>query len=343
MNKECIVVQYFIRDYKDEFILNKSIDSYQKMNLDIILISHSPIPESIQKKVKYFLYDSDDELVTFNDAYYNPKVIIETCKRFNFDNKTAAPFLFVVDDLAYTFYKAVYNIYKFVTNMGYDYSYYFIGDNIINDDDIKKIIEIKNDVLLINKFGYFEVYNLSLSPFFWFVNNNWFLENGFPILTNKNEFFDCLETNCVYEQIIFNKLLKSEKDIIIKYLDEFKVSFLDDEKFDLSKKYTDGFYNNSNNDVGIFYEFEKPYIIAFSFSPEIKNWRLTVEYNNNIYKYDVNDIRKNEYKIIPIKEIESDQFRIRCEDMNKKKIKYDIFINDIEKYKRVFRIHQTHF
>jgi len=336
MNKDCVIVQYYIRDYNDEYILNKSIDSYKKLNLDIILISHSPIPEKIQKKVKYFLYDSDDELVTFEDAYYNTKVIIDTCKRFILGDKIVFPFLFIVDDLAYTFYKAVYNVYKFALNMGYENSYYFIGDSYINDKDVEKIYEIRDDTLCQNKFGYFEIYLQKdhLSPFFWFVNNRWFLENGFPNLETKETFFNCLETYCVYEKIIFDKIFKCKNDVILNYLNEIKVSFLDEERFDLSKKYSKKY----DNDIGLFYEDEIPYIFSWNHSEkDFKNWRITIEYDDIIHKYDIAQ-NSGYWKTTRIKDINSSSFRIRCENMDDKKIIYDIFIDDIIKYKNTFKI-----
>ena len=335
--KECVVVQYYVRNYKDENILHRSLDSYVKLGLDIILISHSPIPIDIQKKVKYFIYDSDDELITFEDAYYNPKVIVDTIRRSILGDKLAVPFLFELGDISYSFYKAVYDVYKFVQNMGYDYSYYFIGDSIINEKDIETILNIRNDVLSKNKMGYFEVFKprLHLSPFFWYVNNKWFLDNGFLDLSSKNNFFNSLKTYCVYEKIIYDKIIKVENDVIIKELDSIKISFIDEDRFDLSKKVNTVSYNN---DIGLFYDKDdgKPYIVAFNFSPNKKSWRFTIEYNN---KFIVNDITLDvKWKIIPIQNIESKSFRIRCDDLFNKKVYYDIFIDDIDYYKQTFKI-----
>jgi hypothetical protein len=333
--KECVIVQYYVRNYNDEYILNKCIDSYKKMNLDIILISHSTISETIQKKVKYFLYDSDDELITFDDAFYNPKVIMDTVKRLVIGDKMAHPFLYVVDDMAYTFYKAVLDIYKFAYNMGYDYSYYFIGDSYIDDEDVKKIIDIRNNVLENKKLGYFEIYwpKDHLSPFFWYVNNEWFLNNCFPNLSTKEIFLSNLETFCVYERIFYKYVIVHKDSLILKNVDDLKLSFLDNEKFDLSKKYDQS--GGYNDDIGLFYGDDNLLIISFNFTTKTKNWRMTIEYDDKYFKYDISIT--DCWNILPIPDIQSNYFRLRCEDMDKKKILYDVFIKDKLKYKGTFK------
>lgn len=335
--KECLIVQYYVRDYKDEYILHSSLESYKKLGLDIILVSHSPISKEIQKKVKYFLYDGDDDLITFEDAYYNPKAIINTRKSFYIGDKSIFPFLFVVDDISYTFYKAVYDVYRLANALGYDNSYYIIGDSIINDNDIKSMIEIKNNVISQNKKGYFEIYKplIHLTPFFWYVNNKWFLENAFPDMSSKNNFFESLNTICTYERIIADKILNHKNDVIIHDSEHIKISFIDEERFDLSKKDSKDFYDN---DIGIFYDDnDKPNIVAFSLTNKTKSWRLIIEYNDDLYKHDISLNQNHIIKEIP--QIESKSFRIKCEDTINKKTIYDIFIDDIDKYKKTFRIH----
>ena len=67
----------------------------------------------------------------------------------------------------------------------------------------------------------------------------------------------------------------------------------------------------------------------------MKNWRITIEYDDKFFKYDISII--DCWNILPIQDIDSNYFRIRCEDLNKKKIVYDIFIKDKTKYKNTFK------
>ena len=340
--KECILLQYYIRDYKDEYILNNCIDSLIecKTNLDIILLSHSPVSETIQKKVKYFIYDSDDDLINFSDIYYN-EIPFNTIKKFFVSEMMISPFLFVVDDLGYTFYKAVYDLYKFVVAFGYDYSYYFIGDFEINKNEIQEMFDISSSVRSSGKMGYFEYLKGGhANPFFWYVNNKWFLENCFPPLNNKKDFLSYIKSNqdirldCCYESVLKTILSGVESSIIFeKPTGEKYIRFIDQSRVDMSKKLNK---NSYDHDIGIFYINGLPNIFCFD-DREIKSqFSLYLEYDNGeIDKYNMLVSENNNWSMFEII-IRYNSFKIKCVYSDTNKVKYDIYINDLEKYKKIF-------
>jgi hypothetical protein len=243
----------------------------------------------------------------------------------------------VIDDFSYSFYKAVYNVYRISQSLGYEFSYYFIGDTYVNDEEIKKIKDIKNEIDINRKMGYFERVLPSsgneIVPFFWMVDIKWFINNAFQNLENKNDFLKNMTGLCVYEHQLMKKIEENSNDIIIKDLKDQITSFVGNERFDLSKKKDlNSFYSH---DIGIFFYDDVPNIVAFNFKKTLKSWRIIVEENNKITKYDLNVF--DQWFMIPIS-IESNEFRIKCEDNIDRKVIYDIYINDINRYKNIFKI-----
>lgn len=334
--KECIILQYFVQDYIDEYILNRCIDSISKMNIDIILISHSTISKEIQKKVAYFLYDSEDQLITFDDIFHE-KVSLHTDKRFFSDTIHVSPFLFVVDDFSYTFCKAVYNVYKLANMLGYTHSYYFTADFDVYEDELIKLKNISDLVKINKKKGYFESHSFCASVFFWYVDIKWFLDNFFINMNSKDEFLSDLKKlglYCHYDLYISYQINKNIDNLIIKNITRCGHSFVEDDKrSDLSKKMKDQSYTN---DVGIFYNDDVPCLFCFDNINNMNKWTINIEYDNKD-KRDYEISLNGEYwKYFPI-EIKSDKFTIKCFDKNDK-LKYKVYIDDLEMYKRKFKI-----
>jgi len=334
---DCIIIQYYVSDIKDQFILEKCIDSIKKTNLDIILVSHSPIPELIQKKVKYFIYDSDDQLLNFDDAQkYNLQM--HSVKVYYTDVLNIYPFDFNMNDLAYTFYKALYTVYKFSHAMGYEYSYYFIGDFHIDENEINDMFNVSLRVKENNKMGYFEHDNIdssgysSLNPFFWYVNIKWFVENIFHDNISKDNYLKELKTPCFYEKIIFEKINNFKNDIIFEHnsnILENPIKFINKNNCDLSKRYRKKIPYDI--DAGIFYKDDIPYIFSWNNTERVQKWKFIIEKSDNtIHKYTVSNNRNWSYmQIINIDEGSN----IKCYDLNQDKLYYDITIKDLNIYK----------
>jgi len=342
--KECIIIHYYVSDYINDYILNKCIDSISKAGLDIILASHSPISKELQKKVKYFLYSGEDELITFDDAF-NDRAKIYTNKGFYLGNgKNAYPFLYVVDDITYSFCKMVYDAHRFAKAIGYDYSYYFIGDFEINMDEISEMKKVSNLVRENNKMGYFEESNKNSydffkeylpNAFFWYVNNKWFLNNFFLNMNSKKEFLEDLKKSnlyCHYDWLVGYQVDKNINDLIIKRVDYWGHPFVKEERSDISKKYPLKY----NNDVGIFYDGDDPYLFCFDLDDKEIAWKMYIEYDDGeVNKFVIGSPKGTHWTMYKIS-LKNINFHMRCENMKTGEVKYDIYINDAEKYKKIF-------
>lgn len=120
-------------------LLRECIQSCKLLNMDVLVSSHTPLPEDIINMVEYYVYDADNR---FNIA---PQSTVWKSK----DNVT----VFETVQYAHEFpilklirnalYMAKANQYEFV--LGVDF------DNIFSPQDIQKILALKNTMALENK------------------------------------------------------------------------------------------------------------------------------------------------------------------------------------------------
>ena len=76
--KDLLLITSYCPDETRENILRDMVNSLINFNekYDIMIVSHTPIPTDIQKKVNYFLYDSKNEILTdwdlLNQPWFSP-------------------------------------------------------------------------------------------------------------------------------------------------------------------------------------------------------------------------------------------------------------------------------
>ena len=72
--KDLLLITAYCPDETRENILRNLINSLTKFKnkYDLMIVSHTPIPLDIQKKVNYFLYDSKNEILTDWDLLNQP-------------------------------------------------------------------------------------------------------------------------------------------------------------------------------------------------------------------------------------------------------------------------------
>tara|TARA_R110001592_G_scaffold24754_1_gene94974 strand:- start:82 stop:1038 length:957 start_codon:yes stop_codon:yes gene_type:complete len=69
--KDLILISAYCPDKTRLELLSNLVDSIDNTNFDILISSHSPIPDSIQKKVNFYFYDKENPLV--KDIKSSPK------------------------------------------------------------------------------------------------------------------------------------------------------------------------------------------------------------------------------------------------------------------------------
>ena len=99
--KTCVIISSYIKNSLDEIMLSLTIESWSRQNYDILLCSHTPISQNIQKAVKYFVYSDNNEILKFKEntgfhVYYQSSDFIY---RTNFGNTLGSHSYAIVSNL----------------------------------------------------------------------------------------------------------------------------------------------------------------------------------------------------------------------------------------------------
>lgn len=120
-------------------ILIDCIESVKPTGFDIMIVSHTPVPDHIARKVNYVVYDSDNRFNKATGTFYwiqinNMKIITPTDKSHDYP---------VVKNFRNGLYVAKANQYDFFLRTEYD--------NIFSTEEVNKITDLKSDMLHQNK------------------------------------------------------------------------------------------------------------------------------------------------------------------------------------------------
>ena len=131
-----IIIDAYISDTYKEDILKRCIDSYRKLNWDILLVSHSIISADIIKLVDYYIFDKEN---TFSDNHvwaYEIKNDIEI--RTNIYKSHEYPII-----------RSIKSSISLADSMGYDFFVFTEFDNILSDLDLNRLVtyieKVKNN------------------------------------------------------------------------------------------------------------------------------------------------------------------------------------------------------
>lgn len=132
VNKKGIVcIPAYVNNEQRKEILKNCITSCKKLGMDIMVVSHSVLPEDIIKMVDYYVYDSDN---TFSNGSHIILWKLFSGVKINILSK----------------YSHEYPILKLIRNMlhtakanGYTFFYAVDFDNIFSEEDIDKLLQLK--------------------------------------------------------------------------------------------------------------------------------------------------------------------------------------------------------
>ena len=235
-SKNAIIIGCY-PDTKDKIeILEKCILSLESLNYDKILVSHYPVPESLQLLVDFYIYDKKNYLLDYDQSYYilkNENIRVQFLLESPGNHSVAV-------------LRNHYSGFSLCKDYGYEYVMYIEGDAIFDKGDINKVDDVINDLNLRNKKGYMEgfggmgwemegldfidvAFKLScfiVKPEFWLdnINCNITPEEFLEYHQDKNLQFISIE-RFVYQQLE-NKL--NEIDFVINKPDS---EFYSDSKF----------------------------------------------------------------------------------------------------------------
>lgn len=138
-NKEIVCITAYVNNEQRKEILKNCITSCKKLGMDVMVVSHSVLPEDIVKMVDYYVYDSDN---TFSNGGHIilwkmfPGIKINILSKYSHEY----PVLKLMRNMLYT-----------AKANGYTFFYAVDFDNILSEEDVDKLLQLKLQVINENK------------------------------------------------------------------------------------------------------------------------------------------------------------------------------------------------
>jgi hypothetical protein len=215
--KKIIIISSYATTSEKEKTLNDCIDKVSNKGYDIMLASHYPVPDYIQKKVNYCIYDSDNILLPYDISpsfwIANEQFYIEV--NINSHNLTIC--------------RNMLNGIGLSKIMKYDFFFFMESDNIFSDDNFTKLDDLSNQMLINNKHLIFfknqwisehNESHVNYETLIYGGKVNYFLDN-MPLPSTIIEYIQMYSPNkeslynLILEKIFFNKLSHLEEQIFI--------------------------------------------------------------------------------------------------------------------------------
>ena len=215
--RKIIIISSYATTLEKEKTLNDCIDKVLNKGYDVMLTSHYPVPDYIQKKVNYCIYDSDNILLPYNIS-----------PSFWIDND-----LFVIEvninSHNLTICKNMLNGIGLSRIMKYDFFFFMESDNVFSDDDFIKLDDLSSQMLMSNKNLVFfknqwisehNEHHINYETLIFGGKVNYFLDN-INLPSTIEEYIQMYSPNrdvlynIVLEKIFFNKLSHLEDQIFI--------------------------------------------------------------------------------------------------------------------------------
>lgn len=137
--KSLFIIGAHANSVEKQRILSDCIDAVKLTGFDIMVASHTALPEYIVKKVNYYIYDSDNRFNNADRVHYWSKI----------DNITIKTWAKVAYD--YPFIRNIRNALSLASAHEYQFFYWTDFDNIFSEEDINKLQELKNQIIQNNK------------------------------------------------------------------------------------------------------------------------------------------------------------------------------------------------
>lgn len=99
--KDIIIITAYTPDFEREGLLRNFVNSIDTTNFDLMVVSHSRLPDDLYDKVDYFIFDKENEVLTDLDSKYlmywsNGDFALETSEARRFNHFIACYKLFFV-------------------------------------------------------------------------------------------------------------------------------------------------------------------------------------------------------------------------------------------------------
>lgn len=123
--KDLIIINSYTPDYEREGLLRNFVNQIDKTNFDLMVVSHSRLPDDLYEKVDYFIYDKENEILTdiyskYSILWGTPAFYISTTEGRKFNHSIAA-------------YKLFFMGVNNAKNLGYEKAHVIEYDTSITD------------------------------------------------------------------------------------------------------------------------------------------------------------------------------------------------------------------
>lgn len=203
--KKIIVIGSYPSTKYSEQILSECIDRVSNIGYDIMLVSHYPVPDYIQRKVNFYVFDKENPL---EPPELTPEWKYDTAD-FGVRIKSNGHLVAVC--------RNVFNGISLVKSLGYDFFYYIESDNLFDFQDIPKIETLRISMFEQNKklilFKYINEGHLIYESLMFAGIPEHFL-NSISLPLTINDIMD-LQVYPVLEEHFYNQLSSKESEHLI--------------------------------------------------------------------------------------------------------------------------------
>lgn len=215
--RKIIIISSYASTPEKEKTLNDCIERVSNKGYDVMLTSHYPVPDYIQKKVNYCIYDSDNILLPYSisPSFWIDNDMFELEVNINSHNLTIC--------------RNMLNGVGLSKIMKYDFFFFMESDNVFSDDDFIKLDDLSSQMLMSNKNLVFfknqwisehNEHHINYETLIFGGKVNYFLDN-MNLPSTIEEYIQMYSPNrdalynIVLEKIFFNKLSHLEDQIFI--------------------------------------------------------------------------------------------------------------------------------
>ena len=279
------IVDCFIHNNKSIDNLILFLESLNKTDRDVLLISNTPIPENVQKKVKYSFYDHNNKLFDDNFNYNN-----DCWSNHWLENLTIHEHFFSKQYHGLSVLYNLTNSLSLVKALGYTHFEKFEWDFELGNQTIKNIESLKNICSLNKKQSIFIVNFLTEKPEFrfdYFMSEINFFEKNFIKIYSQGDYknflfnhyknFDFINV----EQFLYKCFEKNLEDILLIGNDEI-FNLFGDSKINtkISLGYISKFFNCCTTRLYNVEEKNRYVVLTYNYDNTLHERHIEVMYSD---------------------------------------------------------------
>lgn len=148
-NEDIIVIDSWIDDESKKNDLLRLINELKCLNIQILLVSHHPIPFDVQELIDYYIYEKSNPILTASE-YDRYEINSDRWSEFDF-NRIINKVPFHHD---YAIWKSMRNAFNFCSTIGKKYIHFLEFDNLPNINQYRQsfVEEIRNHDAIIYEY-----------------------------------------------------------------------------------------------------------------------------------------------------------------------------------------------